>query len=97
MAIDGLTVDRLNEQGTQLIFRMKSFVRPRCQPLFFDMRLNTVENALLNFYQAMLLGAVKTVGYVCIGMSGGAKHNPQHADRVVCARVAAESTVLVLV
>lgn len=77
LAVDGLTVDRLNEQGTKLIFRMKSFVRPRCQPLFFDMRLNTVENALLNFYQAMLLGAVKTVGYVCIGMSGGAKHNPQ--------------------
>ena len=54
-----------------------SFVRPRCQPRFFDMRLNTVENALLNFYQAMLIGAVKTVGYVRTGMNGGAKHNPQ--------------------
>ena len=77
LAVNGLTVDRLGDQGTKLIFRMMSFVRPQCQPLFFDLRLNTVENALLNFYQAMLLGAVKTVGYVRTGMNGGAKHNPQ--------------------
>ena len=77
LAVDGLTADRLGEHGTKLTFRIKSFVRPRCQALLFDLRLNTVENAFLNFYQAMLLGAVKTVGYIRTGLNGGVKHNPK--------------------
>ena len=77
LAVDGLTADRLSDHGTKLTFRIKSFVRPRCQAVLFDLRLNTVENALLNFYQAMLLGAVKTVGYIRTGLNGGVKHNPK--------------------
>jgi len=77
LAVDGLTADRLCGEGTKLSLRIKSFVRPRCHPLLFDLRMNAVQNALLNFYQAMLLGAVKTVGYIRTGLSGGVKHNPQ--------------------
>lgn len=77
LAVDGLTVDRLGGEGTKLLLKMKSFVRPRCQPMLFDLRLHAAEHALFNFYQMMLLAAIKTVGYIRTGLDDGVKSNQQ--------------------
>lgn len=71
---DSLTVDRSGAEGRQLEIRMKSFVRPRCQPMLFDCRINNEETAGVNFCQAILLCAVKTIGYIR-GMEGGLQQN----------------------
>jgi len=69
LARDSLTVDQVNE-GAALRVRMKTFVRPRCQCIFFDSFLNGKMMIERNFYQALMLTAVKTVGYVdCLGSS----------------------------
>lgn len=63
-ATDSITVDRSGSEGVQLEIRMKSFVRPRCQPILFDSRINSNRTVLVNFCQAMLLCAVKTFSYI---------------------------------
>ena len=69
-ATDALTVDRSGSEGVQLEIRMKSFVRPRCQPILFDSRINSNRTVSVNFCQAMLLCAVKTLAYID-DMEGG--------------------------
>ena len=59
-----LTVDRTRSTGEQLPVQMKMFVRPRCIPILFDSLINSRGNQMVNFYQLMVLGAVKTVEYL---------------------------------
>jgi hypothetical protein len=73
-ATDAPTVDRSGAEGRQLEIRMKPFVRPRCQPMLFDCRINSVETSGVNFCQAILLCAVKTLDYIR-GMEGGLQQN----------------------
>lgn len=73
-ATDALTVDRSGAEGRQLEIRMKSFVRPRCQPMLFDHRINSARTLGINFCQALLLCAVKTLSYIQ-GMEGGMQRN----------------------
>eukprot|EP00814_Leptocylindrus_danicus_P010379 CAMPEP_0116040826 /NCGR_PEP_ID=MMETSP0321-20121206/24622_1 /TAXON_ID=163516 /ORGANISM="Leptocylindrus danicus var. danicus, Strain B650" /LENGTH=431 /DNA_ID=CAMNT_0003520779 /DNA_START=439 /DNA_END=1731 /DNA_ORIENTATION=+ len=76
LARDSLTVDLVNE-GAALNVRMKTFVRPRCQCIFFDSFLNGKMTIERNFYQALMLTAVKTVGYVdCL--PGGSSSNEKY-------------------
>jgi len=75
LVADSLTVDRVGKEGLCLNARMKSFVRPRCLPIFHDARLNGHETIKLNFYQAILFCAVKCICYMCGGMEGGVKRN----------------------
>jgi len=78
-ATDALTVDRCGTEGRHLEIRMKSFVRPRCQPMLFDRRINSARTVGINFCQAILLCAVKTLSYIG-GMEGGVQRN---ADFIV--------------
>ena len=63
-AVDSLTVDMAGGEGKRLVFRMKSFVRPRCMPILYDASINSLNVIVTNFYQMMLLGAVKTAEYL---------------------------------
>jgi telomerase reverse transcriptase len=63
-ALDGLTVDRSKAEGVQMKFRMQTFVRPRCLPILYDSFINSHETIVKNYYQMMLLGAVKTAFYL---------------------------------
>ena len=78
-ASDALTVDHTGGEGQQLAIRMKTFVRPRCQPMLFDSRINSVRTVAFNFCQAILLCAAKTLAYIQ-GLEGGARRN---ADFIV--------------
>lgn len=69
-AKDTLTIDRDGREGEKLRIRMRSFVRPRSQPILFDSRVNSAEVVVINFYQAMLFCAVKSVHYICEAMVG---------------------------
>jgi telomerase reverse transcriptase len=82
-ATDALTVDRSGGEGQRLDIRMKSFVRPRCQPILFDPRINSTQTAVINFTQVLLLCAVKTVSYVVDGMDGGAEKNGDYIARCI--------------
>jgi telomerase reverse transcriptase len=58
-SLDSLTLERCHV-GRNLVIRMKTFVRPRCQPLLFDSNINSFEVVVVNFTQMMLLAAVKS-------------------------------------
>jgi hypothetical protein len=61
---DALTVDRAGAEGSKLPLRMQAFVRPRCLPILFDSAINGLKAVITNYYQMMLLGAVKTAEYL---------------------------------
>jgi len=61
---DTLTVERLAKEGDRFAVAMKVFVRPRCIPILFDRLINGPKTQMINFYQLMALGAVKTVEYL---------------------------------
>jgi len=62
-AIDSLTIDRIEHEGIQFERTMKTFVRPRCQNIFFDPIINSAQDIKMNFYLAILFCAIKTVLY----------------------------------
>ena len=53
-----------NNQGLQLSVQIKTFVRPRCLPILFDEFINSPEVRIINFYQMMVFGAVRTIIYL---------------------------------
>jgi hypothetical protein len=59
-----LTFDRTRSIGKQLLVQMKAFVRPRCIPILFDSLINSRNTQIVNFYQLLVLAAVKTVEYL---------------------------------
>ena len=61
---DTLTVEHAKNQGSRLKIAMKTFVRPRCLPIFFDSSINTSKTQRINFYQLHVLSAVRTVDYI---------------------------------
>lgn len=77
---DSLTVDRNKHQGDQLRFQMKVFVRSRCSPVLFDPSINSLRNQIVNFYQNLVYGAIKTAEYLrCLQSSAdgsAAQTNP---------------------
>ena len=75
-AIDSLTIDRENE-GLRLQFRMRSFIRPRCLPIFFDFRINAKSEIFVNFFQAVTYATIKSLNYIFQGMDGGIEQNPK--------------------
>ena len=98
-AVDALTVERVSRGGAHLPKRMKSFIWPRCQPILFDFRINTRDTVIVNFYQMMLLCAVKSMHYIS-GMSGGVERNVEfflasiedtisYAFSLICSRLQA--------
>ena len=80
-ARNSLTVDYV-KNGDKLRVRMKSFIRPRCQPIFFDAYINSMETVLSNFYQAVLFAAIKTISYIdCL--PGKTCYNELHFQRCI--------------
>ncbi len=69
MATDGI------KTGTSLPTKMKFFVKPRCQPLLYDSRLNSNANVATNFYQMIVLSAIKTSYFIRRGLGGGVVQN----------------------
>jgi hypothetical protein len=63
-AANGLSVARTEREGEQLRLRMKTFVRPRCVPILFDGSINSPSTVATNFFEMMLLCAVKTMEYL---------------------------------
>jgi hypothetical protein len=75
-ALDAMTIDRSGNEGKQFGLRMKSFIRPRCMPIMYDDRINSIETMHINFYQAILLSAIKTRHYITSGLVDGCRRNP---------------------
>jgi len=50
--------------GLSLVAKMKDFVRPRCQAILFDNKVNSVSVIALNFYQVQAFCAVKVAKYL---------------------------------
>ena len=77
-AIETVSVHRIGSEGTNLRKAMKGFVRPRCnQQLLFSSHINSIEIVRLNFYQTMLLCAIKTTYYIessGMGLSSKKQH-----------------------
>ena len=82
-AINGITIDRSCAEGTAFKNCMKSFVKPRCQTYLFDPKINSSRVVATNFYQMMLLSAVKTGEYLYTGLSGGVAKNPNFIIRCI--------------
>ena len=61
---DDLTVDYDGNEGKRMEYRMQSFVFPRCLPILYDSSINSLDTIVTNFYQMMLLAAVKTAEYL---------------------------------
>jgi telomerase reverse transcriptase len=61
---DVLTVDHVRQPGRNLSIAMKTFVRPRCVPILFDSFINSPATQLANFYQLLVLAAVKSAEYI---------------------------------
>lgn len=69
---DTLTLDR---DRNALRKRMRTFVRPRCQKLFFDTTINSELDIQINFHQALSYAAIKSVNYIMQGLDGGIRQN----------------------
>jgi telomerase reverse transcriptase len=63
-ARDSLTVQRSGKEGEAFGDRMKSFVRPRCVSILYDSSINSFNTIVINYYQMILLGAVKAAEYL---------------------------------
>jgi telomerase reverse transcriptase len=63
-AADNLTVARGAKAGEHLRTVMKTFVRPRCIPILFDPAINCQRTIDMNFFDLMLICAVKTEAYI---------------------------------
>ena len=64
-ATDTVVIHRAGNGGLNLKKKMKDFVRPRCsQKLLFSSRINGIDVVRLNFYQTILLCAIKLVHYL---------------------------------
>jgi len=57
-----------------MVTKMKAFVRPRCTEITMDDRVNSRGRVLMNIYQMLLLGAIKTLSYVK-SLKGGLGQN----------------------
>ncbi|KAH6796056.1 hypothetical protein C2S51_037042 [Perilla frutescens var. frutescens] len=59
-----LTVSRQGRVGQQLKAKLRSYLRPKCHPIFYDSNINSPGVVRLNIYQAFLLCAMKFVCYL---------------------------------
>jgi hypothetical protein len=74
-ASDTLTINRIKNEGTNFISKLRSFVKPRCAPVLFDSRINTLSTLRLNFHQTITMCAVKSYHYISEGLDGGISQN----------------------
>ncbi len=73
-AFDNLATDGI-KTGASLPTRMKFFVKPRCLPLLYDSRLHSNVNIITNFFQMIVLSAIKTSYFIRHGLDGGVLQN----------------------
>eukprot|EP00590_Aulacoseira_subarctica_P006206 CAMPEP_0172421654 /NCGR_PEP_ID=MMETSP1064-20121228/7888_1 /TAXON_ID=202472 /ORGANISM="Aulacoseira subarctica , Strain CCAP 1002/5" /LENGTH=700 /DNA_ID=CAMNT_0013162165 /DNA_START=36 /DNA_END=2138 /DNA_ORIENTATION=- len=82
VAVDSLTVSNLGMEGEALPEKMRSFLRPRLRSFLYDSIINTETTSIMNFYQAHLFCAIKTMHYVT-AMEGGAESNVMYVVRCI--------------
>jgi len=77
-AADALTVSLPANEGAQLKKFMKVFLIPRCLPILFDSSINTRATLESNFFDMMVLCAVKSEEFIKrSGMDGSPSRNPE--------------------
>jgi hypothetical protein len=81
-ADDSFLMNQNGSEGLRLMSKMKGFLRPRSLPLLYDLRINTINDILVNYCQAVLLSAVKTHAYVS-RLDGGHEKNPVYLLSVI--------------
>jgi telomerase reverse transcriptase len=65
LATDAVAIHLMGNEGLNLKKKMQDFVRPRCcQKLLFSSCINGIDMVRLNFYQMLLLCAIKLIHYV---------------------------------
>jgi Telomerase ribonucleoprotein complex - RNA binding domain./Reverse transcriptase (RNA-dependent DNA polymerase). len=67
-ASDSLTINRLQNDGHSLVKNMRYFVKPRCIPILFDSRINSIPTVMINFHQMLLISAIKSLHYIEQGL-----------------------------
>ncbi|KAG0612718.1 hypothetical protein M758_6G047700 [Ceratodon purpureus] len=70
-----ITVVRKTNPGAQVPIKLCHFVRPKCHPMLYDLRINSPSTIRLNAYQAFLLCAMKFHAYLC-SMERTCCHHP---------------------
>lgn len=60
-----ITVLRKANPGAQVPIKLCHFVRAKCHPMLYDLRINSPSTIRLNAYQAFLLCAMKFHAYLC--------------------------------
>lgn len=69
-----ITVLRKTNPGAQVPIKLCHFVRAKCHPMLYDLRINSPSTIRLNAYQAFLLCAMKFHAYLC-GMGRTCRHH----------------------
>ncbi|PIN23740.1 Telomerase catalytic subunit/reverse transcriptase TERT [Handroanthus impetiginosus] len=59
-----LTVSCQGKVSRQLKAKLRTYLRPKCHPIFYDSNINTPGIVRLNIYQAFLLCAMKFICYI---------------------------------
>lgn len=59
-----LNVSKSRKDGATLLTKLKWFVRPRCTPVLFDSRINSSSTIAINFHQAIMFCAIKSIHYL---------------------------------
>lgn len=70
-----ITVVRKTNPGAQVPIKLCHFVRAKCHPMLYDLRINSPSTIRLNGYQTFLLCAMKFHAYLC-SMERTCHHSP---------------------
>ena len=71
------------KSGKDLLYRMKSFVRPRCQPILFDSYVNRKDVVERNFFEMLEFCAKKTMRYITYSLESGVSKNVNYIRHCV--------------
>ncbi len=82
-ASETLRICRIKNEGTNFASKLKDFVKPRCANVLFDSRINKQRTIRLNFYQVIMLCAVKSFHYVASGLNGGISQNEAFIEKSI--------------
>ena len=83
-ALDTITINMVSNEGEKFALQLRNFVRPRCSPILFDSRINSPSTTMINFHQAIIMCAIKTVHYIVQSLDdGGPKKNEKFLFRCI--------------
>jgi telomerase reverse transcriptase len=68
IASDSLTINRVKNDGHSFVKNITLFVKPRCIPILFDSRINSIHTIMINFHQMLIISAIKSLHYIEQGL-----------------------------